>query len=241
MLGVVLRPRGEAVAAFSYAQVAVLGAMLAVLSNLPPLVGAWLLALAAGLGALWRLGPPGGGSRHLMLLALAWAVGLLVADNHPEAQLLSLSAIEGQLLLVRWSDWPGFLLLCLVGAGVLLAVGKRWFAMQLVPWRARGGGRISALREVAVVSLLAAGALGLGVFVTLALVVVPAWAVWARAGALRLALLGAGALALAAHLGAFVLALLFDQVYSAVLVVVLVMAGLALRAVPTRRSRPGGV
>ncbi|MGC9456006.1 MAG: metal ABC transporter permease, partial [Halothiobacillaceae bacterium] len=202
MLGVQLRLRREAVAAFSYTQVAVLGAMLALLWHLPPLIGAWALALIAGLGLLaFSRQDADRGGQHLGLLALAWALSLLIADNLPEARMLGTAAVEGQLLLIRWQDWPG-LLTPLAAAAVLLAlVGRRWLADQRVPWLGDQSGpvlRRAALREVAVVSLLAVGALGLGVLLTLALIVLPAWAVWDRAASFRRALAEAAALALLA-------------------------------------------
>ena len=40
-LGVLLRLRDEALSAFSHAQVAVLGAMIAAITGLPALIGAW--------------------------------------------------------------------------------------------------------------------------------------------------------------------------------------------------------
>ncbi|MFP4154313.1 MAG: metal ABC transporter permease [Halothiobacillaceae bacterium] len=225
MLGVTLRLRAEAVAAFSYTQVAVLGAMLALLWHLPPWLGAWLLALLAGLGLLLLAGGDRDRSgQHLGLLAVAWALSLLVADNVPEARMLGTSAIEGQLLLIRWQDWPSFLLPLLAALILFMLVGRRWLADQIVPWQpVRPGPRLrrSALRETAVISLLAAGALGLGVLLTLALIVLPAWAVWDRASSFRRALVEAAVLAVVAQLIALVIALALDQIHAAVLVLVL--------------------
>lgn len=228
--GIMLRVREEAVAALAYAQVAVLGAMLAIVVALPPLAGAWGLAVAA---ALLTRRPTAGPGRHLQLLLLAWALALLVADNQPSARMLSAAAIEGQLLLLRWGDWPWFAALALGGGALLAMSGRAWLAGELLPWlpqRQTPPARIAtAAREIGVVSLLAAGALAFGVLVTLALVLVPAGIAWARATNLRQAWVIAALCGLVAHLLAFVIALAADQVYSAVLVALLLACALLLR------------
>lgn len=230
-LGVMLRLREEALAAFSYAHVAVLGAMLAALLGWPLLVGAWGLAvlLAVASALILRTTGEGTSSRYLMILLIAWSLGLLLADNHPEARLLSASAIEGQLLLVGWSALPAFIGVGLLGGFLLAAGARRWFAKALLPWRRHSvvqGQMIEVKREVAVVALLAAGALALGVFVTLALVLVPAWVSWFWASSLRRAMLSAAVLGVGSHIVAFSLSLAFDQVYSAVLIITLAAVAL---------------
>jgi len=223
-LGTVLRVRDEALAAFSYAQVAVLGAMLAGILALPVVAGAWALAVLAGLlvqSPIAKLA--GSSSRHLVLLLVAWAAALLLADNHPQARLLSMSAVEGQLLLLQWRDVPAFTVLSLTSVLALVLTYRRWFAAQLLPWRVTVQGTKPSrwphmLRELAVIGLLASGALALGVFVMLALVVIPAWVAWGRARRFSQAVAFSAAAGAAAHLLAFILALHFDQVYSAVMV-----------------------
>lgn len=232
-LGVMLRLREEALAAFSYAHVAVLGAMLAALLGWPLLVGAWGLAvlLAVASAMILRTAREGASSRYLLILLVAWSLGLLLADNHPEARLLSASAIEGQLLLVGWSALPTFIGAGLAGGFLLALVARAWFAKALLPWQPHSVGQgqmLEVTREIAVVALLAVGALALGVFVTLALVLVPAWVSWLWASSLRRAMLSAVVLGAGSHIVAFSLSLTFDQVYSAVLIVTL--AGVALAA-----------
>ena len=56
-LGVLLRLRDEALSAFSHAQVAVLGAMIAAITGLPALIGAWGLAMLAASVSLWAPKP----------------------------------------------------------------------------------------------------------------------------------------------------------------------------------------
>ncbi|MFZ2289880.1 MAG: hypothetical protein WAV92_09440 [Halopseudomonas yangmingensis] len=230
-LGVMLRVREEALAAFSLAQVAVLGGMLAALAGVPQLLGAWSSAVLLALLAVWWLKPLGlsGPSQHLWILLLAWGAGLLLADNHPQARLLSSSAIEGQLLLLSWERLPAYLLLALLSAALLALLLRRWLATQLLPWRhSTPSVLLAGLRELAVVGLLAVGALSMGIFVTLALVVIPAWLVWSRAASLGSALWLSALYALLMHLLAFSLALWLDQVYSALLVVLLGVSAVAL-------------
>lgn len=235
-LGVMLRLREETLAAFSYAHVAVLGAMLAALLGWPLLVGAWGLAVLLAVASAMILGTAGKGtsSGDLLILLIAWSLGLLLADNHPEARLLSASAIEGQLLLVGWSALPAYLGVGLLGWLLLALVAREWLAKVLLPWRRHGlarGYMLEVTREVAVVALLAVGALAMGVYVTLALVLVPAWVGWRWASSLRQAMLTAASLGICSHILAFSLSLGFDQVYSAVLIVTLAVLALAAVAV----------
>lgn len=240
-LGVMLRLREETLAAFGYAHVAVVGAMLAALLGWPLLVGAWGLAVLLAVASALILRTAGASSsRYLLILLVAWSLGLLLADNHPEARLLSASAIEGQLLLVGWSALPAFIGVGLVGGFILAFLSRPWFAKALLPWRRHSGveGRmLEVTREVAVVALLAVGALAVGVFVTLALVLVPAWVSWSWASSLRRAVLSAAALGASSHIVAFSLSLAFDQVYSAVLTITLAALGLAATGLAWIRQR----
>ncbi|ENO93949.1 ABC transporter [Thauera sp. 28] len=229
-LGVILRLRDEALSAFSHAQVAVLGAMLAVIAGWPLLIGAWGLAMLVAVAGLWLIKPVAAvaSSRHLLVLLLAWSACLLLADNHAQARLLSASAVEGQLLLVQWRDVVAHGVVGALGAAVLGGVSKALLAHQLLPWLPGAPGRAHALaRELAVVAILATGALASGIFVTLALVLIPAWSVWASARGLRAAVLQAAILGASAHVLAFGLALVLDQVYPAVMIVVLALMAAA--------------
>ena len=135
-LGVILRLRDEALSAFSHAQVAVLGAMLAVIAGWPLLIGAWGLAMLVAVAGLWLIKPVAAvaSSRHLLVLLLAWSACLLLADNHAQARLLSASAVEGQLLLVQWRDVVAHGVVGALGAAVLGGVSKALLAHQLLPW-----------------------------------------------------------------------------------------------------------
>lgn len=202
-LGVILRLRDEALSAFSHAQVAVLGAMLAAIAGWPRLIGAWGLAMLVAVAGLWLIKPVAAvaSSRHLLVLLLAWSACLLLADNHAQTRLLSASAVEGQLLLVQWRDVVAHGVVGALGAAVLGGVSKALLAHQLLPWLPGAPGRAHAL----------------------ALVLIPAWSVWASARGLRAAVLQAAILGASAHVLAFGLALVLDQVYPAVMIVVLAL------------------
>lgn len=228
-LGILLRVRNEAVTSLTYAQVAVVGSMISASLALPPLAGAWGLALCV---AILHYKPSRITTEHqLQLLLLAWSASLLLADNHPTAKLLSTASIEGQLLLLRHSDGPTLLGLTALGGLLLGASSQPWLTLELLPWLARtttnkrqtGATTIALIaRQAGVVSLLAAGAMTFGVFGTLALVLIPASTVWMRAGNLVVALAIAASVGLTAHLLAFSIALAADQGYAAMLVAVLI-------------------
>ncbi|MFV8823128.1 hypothetical protein ACNKW1_00180 [Thauera sp. WH-2] len=135
-LGVLLRLRDEALSAFSHAQVAVLGAMIAAITGLPALIGAWGLAMLAASVSLWAPKPAtvAASSRHLLVMLLAWSASLLLADNHAQVRLLSASAVEGQLLLVQWRDVAVYGTSAASGIMLLGAVSKSLLARQLLPW-----------------------------------------------------------------------------------------------------------
>ena len=227
--GISMRIGGDTLAALSYAQVATAGAMLGTLLGWAPGLGAWALALSAGLLMMpWRTNAArtrGGTTHALLLLLLAWACALLLADNHPDARLLGTASIEGQLLLIRLPDVVSVGALCILGLLITIATHRAWTREQLLTWQRPGRQsrqKIIALgRETGLITLIAAGTLSVGVFATLALTLIPAYLVWSRCHGLRSALHWCALLGVVAHVLAFVLSLLLDQVYAAVVVVVL--------------------
>ena len=238
VLGLFLRLRGDALAVLGLGQLAAFGALVATLAGAPGVVG----GMAAGAGAVvLRGGRPGAAAYVLMLLA-GWALTLLVLANHPAAEPLGQALFDGQLYFTGWGHLGAALGVVGVGAALLwrtrrqLLLGRVHPAMVARSASARRAGwafdlLVGVGAGVALVSL--------GVMAAFALTWLPAWAAFAQAGSWRVAVWRAALTGLLAYIVAFVIALVADQPFGPVAVLVSLLATAPLRAA-ARRAAPAG-
>lgn len=232
LLGCYLRLRDEWLAALAYSHVAAAGALLALVTTLPPAVGGVAAAGLVGAGKRFFANKLAGGASYALLLLGGWAVAVLLAANHPMAERLGHALFDGQLYfsgseqlwLVAVCGLIALLILWVLSKHLLLAhVYPDFFRIRgLRAWPTQGGFDLLAAL------LLALATMSMGVMGAFALVFIPPWLAFRRArnwrAGLRLALL----IGLLGYVAAFLLALGLDQPFGPVLALVLIVAGLII-------------
>jgi zinc transport system permease protein len=230
LLGAYLRLRDEWLAALAYAHISAAGALLALITGLPPTAGGMGAALVAGAGKRVFEARLSGGASYALLLLGSWSVAVLIAANHPLAERLGHALFDGQLY---FSDLTKFTLVtagCLVSLVALHLLSRNLLLAHLYPdfFRIRG---LRAWPTQIGFDLLAAlclalATMSLGVMGAFALVFIPPWLAFRKGRSWRSGLMLSLGIACAAYLGAFALALWLDQPFGPILALVLVALGL---------------
>ncbi|GHT84717.1 hypothetical protein FACS1894116_12060 [Betaproteobacteria bacterium] len=232
LLGLYLRLRREYWAALAYGQVGAAGALGALALGAPPLVGGITLSLAiAGLKHRPEKHLPPAGLFPL-LFVLGWGLGLLLTANLPGVERLGQALFEGQLYFAGPQMLAGAALALVATVAFLRWQGRHLLlanlnpehfrALKLSVWPVRSG------FDILTAAVLALAVMSLGVMGAFALVFIPAWLIFAFAPGWRAALIIAPLAALLAYVLAFALALVYDQPFGPVLVLMLgALAGIA--------------
>lgn len=236
LLGVYLRLRDEWLAPLALAQTAAFGAITALLAGMPVPIGAVAAALS---GLAFKHGleaqvPTLHGSAYVLLLLAGWGGAALLLANFPLAGHFGQSLVDGQLYFAgTWHLLTSFFLLPLV-LSVLRHESRRLLRAFCFPGFAAE--RVSGWRALPVFDLLVAVALalaipGIGMMAAFALTVLPAMTAFSRASNWRSAARFAVLFGVAAYAASFALALLLDQPFASLLVMVLLVLSM-LAALP---------
>jgi zinc/manganese transport system permease protein len=231
-LGCFLRLRDEWLAALAYAHVAAAGALLALVGGVAPAIGGMLAAALAGAGKRLFARRLAGGAAFALLLLAGWAVAVLLAANQPLAERLGHSLFDGQLyfsdvaqlaLVAPWAAFAGAALFVLSRHLLLARVYPDYFrARHLRTWPVVLGFDLVAALTLALATM------SMGVMGGFALVFVPPWIAFRRAGNWRRGLLLATLIGVAGYSAAFALALGLDQPFGPVLALLLIALGLVI-------------
>ena len=232
LLGCYLRLRDEWLAALAYSHVAAAGALLALVTAMPPAVGGIAAAGLAGAGKRFFAAKLAGGASYALLLLGGWAVAVLLAANHPMAERLGHALFDGQLYfssseqlwLVAVCSLMALLLLRKLTSNLLLAhVYPDFFRIRGLPaWPTQTGFDLLAAL------VLALATMSMGVMGAFALVFIPPWLAFRRGRNWRAGLWLALAIGLLAYIAAFIVALGLDQPFGPVLALVLIVVGLVI-------------
>ena len=232
LLGCYLRLRDEWLAALAYSHVAAAGALLALVAAIPPALVGLAAAGLVGAGKRFFAGKLAGGASYALLLLGGWAVAVLLAANHPMAERLGhvlfdgqlYFASVGQLALVAGGGLTALLILQRLAKHLLLAhVYPDFFRLRGLPaWPTQSGFDLLAAL------LLALATMSIGVMGAFALVFIPPWLAFRRAGNWRAGLRLALVIGILAYISAFLLALTLDQPFGPVLALLLIGIGLVL-------------
>lgn len=221
VLGCYLRLHDEWLAALSYSHVAAGGALLAMLAGVPAPAGGLLAAATAALAKRPLATRLGQASVFPLLLLAGWAAGMLVAANHPLAERVGSALFDGQLY---FADIPRLLWLLAASCGGLLLLrrlSRGLLLSRLYPdhFRLRGEAAwpLQGGFDLLAALLLALATTTLGVMATFALVFVPPWLTFRRAGGWRRGLRLTVLIGAAIYLVAFVAALALDQPFGPLL------------------------
>lgn len=237
-VGVLLRLRGEWLAALGLAHLAAASALAGLAAGVPAVLGAPLGAVAGAL-AKGLVGVRGNTAYAFMVLT-GWTATLLTAANTPLGEAMGHALADGQLYLAGPVQ-----LGAAAGLALAAAVALPWLTPRLVRAhffpRHEQANRLPAWRWHLGFDLLAALAMAvatgtLGLMGAFALVFVPAWAAFGLAAGWRGAVLTATGFGVVGYLLAFAVALAFDQPFGPVLVAVLVLAALPA-TLPGRLAR----
>jgi zinc transport system permease protein len=231
LLGALLHAREEWLAALGIAHVTA-SAQLAGAALGLPLLGSGMLGAVAAVVLKQLLTSQGNLGYGLMMLG-GWAVLYLVSANTSLGESLAHALSDGQIFLVGKDQ-----LWAMAAAGLPFLLCLPWWSQRLLRARFFPGlekaNRLPAWRwhvsfDLAAAALLAFGTASLGLMASFALVVLPAWGVFAWVRSWRMALAASVAVGISGYLAAFILSLKFDQPFAPVQVAVLLVIALALR------------
>lgn len=243
LLGMYLRLREEWLAALAYAHLAAAGSLLAALAGAPVMAGALLAAAAAASAKGWLART--GNNGYALLMILGWSLGVLVLANVPIAEHLAHALFDGQLYFTtaaHLSAAAAFLAAC---AALLPRLSRALLLERMLPDFFVASGH-SPLRYHLAFDLLTAAGLALatscmGVMAAFGLVFVPSMIAYHAGTSWKAALILASAIGVGCYLLAFLAALVLDQPFGPVLVLVLIAAApgaLGTRAAWTRVRAP---
>jgi zinc/manganese transport system permease protein len=225
LLGCWLRVRNEWLATLGYAHVAGAGGVLGAVLHWPMLLSATAASMLAGLskGLAARFGNEAFG----VMILLGWCVALLVAANHPRADLVGRVFLDGQILFAGRIHLAVAIVLTLAAAAVMPPLSRRLLRHRFQPRHFRANGRpvwpFTLAFDLLAVLVVALCTLSMGVMASFALMMVPAWIAWRLARGWRGVLWLSGLLALLAYVAAFLLALALDQPFGPVMVACLLV------------------
>jgi zinc transport system permease protein len=230
VLGCYLRLRDEWLAALAYSHVAAAGALLALLAGVAPVLGGLAFATLAGAGRRIFARRLSGGAGDALLLLGGWAGAVLLAANAPMAERLGHVLFDGQLYFAG-SDQLWLAVIAVIGALLMLhGLSSRLLLARVYPdlFRLRGlpTWPIQAGFDMVAAICLALATMSIGVMGAFALVFVPPWLAFRRAGNWRAGLAWALGTGVLAYVAAFALALWLDQPFGPVLALLLVVVGL---------------
>lgn len=225
VLGNLLRLRDEWLAALGLAHLAAAGGLLAVAFALPVMLGAIGGALMGVAGKSGRAGRSN--SAYAVMVLAGWSAGMLLAANSAVGEALAHAVVDGQLYFSGAQE-----LLTSAGLAVIIWPALRWLTPRLIAGRllpaqekasAKGAWRWHLGFDILVALAVAIATACVGLMASFALLFIPSWLAFSRAGNWRQTNLLAGGIAVLAYLAAFSLALHFDQPFGPTLCALLVL------------------
>ena len=236
IVGAYARLRGELLASLGVTQMAAAGVGLGAFLGANVMLGA---LLAAGVAASMKAiaGRQGGNDAYAVMLLAGWGAGLLLAANTTRGDELARALLQGQIYFTRGVH------LQTIGAVVALAgLVMPWLSPRLLlgcffPDYYLANGittpRHDLVFDILLATTLALSAIVVGVMGAFALVILPPWVSFRFAQSWRSTLALAALVGTVSYTAAFGVAILFDQPFGPVLVVLLLVASLG-RLLPVR-------
>lgn len=223
LLGCLLLLREEWLAALGYAHLAGAGALIALAAGQVAVLGGLLFAIAGSLTK--TLTRASGNPVYAVMILLGWSLGLLVAANTGLGENLARALVDGQLYFVSRAD-----LIAALGLGLVAGISLPWLMPRLLrarffPHHEQANQRPSwhwrLGFDLLVAAAMAVGTATIGIMGTFVLVLIPAWLAFQLGSNWRMTLIIATVVALFGYVLAFILALLLDQPFAPVLVVLM--------------------
>lgn len=236
VIGAYARLRGELLASLGVAQIAAAGIGLAAFLGLSVVAGPLVAILtAATVKAL--AGRQAGNDAYAVMILAGWSVALLLAANTTRGDELARALLEGQIYFTtRVHLWT--LAIIVAGAGAIGPwLSARVLVGSLFPDYFLANGvrnpRHAIIFDTLLATSLSVAATIIGVMGAFALVTVAPWVAFRFARGWRWTLWLSGAIGVLAYVASFAFAILLDQPYGPVLVLMLLIAS-AVRLAPGR-------
>lgn len=232
ILGAFLHAREEWLAALGVAHVTAAAQLAGAALGLPLLASGGLGAVGAVIAKQFSVQQ--GNLGYALLMFAGWATLYLVAANSTLGESLAHALSDGQIFLVGQDQ-----LVAMLVVGLPFLACMPWWSQRLLRARFFSGyeqaNRLPAWRwhgsfDLLAALLLAFSTASLGLMASFALVVLPAWAMFAWTTSWKTALIASVGLGVASYLLAFVLALSYDQPFAPVQVAVLFVLAVLARA-----------
>lgn len=230
-LGNLLRLRDEWFATLGLAHLAAAGAMAAQTLGGSILLGSPLGALLGV--AVKRWADLRSNAAYGAMMLAGWSVTLLIAANGGAGESLGHALVDGQLYFSGAAEAVMAGLLLIFGGALLYCLTPRLVAAALFPAHEKAN-RLPAWRwhlsfELLVLAAVAVATASIGLMACFALLFVPAWQAFGRAGSWRQATVRSMLLGALAYVLAFAIALRLDQPFGPVFVALLLLLCLPLR------------
>jgi zinc/manganese transport system permease protein len=225
ILGTWLRLRGEWLSALAWSQIAAAAGVAAAILQWPMMLTALMTtAIAAQLKALWSAQ---GSDAIPLLFLLGWGVALLLAANSSHGEMVGRAVIEGQLYFATPATMALSIAVALLALPLLSLLEPRLLLTRFYPDHFVANRRRAWPHEIGfsliAVVIITLATLAMGVMAAFALIFIPPWIAFHLAVGWRQVVIWSSALALAAYLLAFTLALLFDQPFAPIMVLSLLL------------------
>ena len=237
LLGAYLRMREEWLSAFALSQVAAAGGVLSLPLGLPVVLTASVAAGAVALvfGLLARVN----NNHYGWTILLGWSAALIFAANTHQGSVVVESLLRGQLYFSNPWHLVSALVLLVLLLGSLPWLSSRLMVGRFFPDYFSANG-IPAWRHrlpfgALVIFAVVLGTVAMGAVPAFAMFFVPAWVSFVLCRGWRKALAMTIALALAAYLAGFTLAIELDQPFGPTMVLVLALLA-PLRLLANRRG-----
>ncbi|MBK1672728.1 ABC transporter [Ectothiorhodospira shaposhnikovii] len=233
MVGVYLRLRDEWLAALAYAQLAGAGGVVAVALHAPVMLGA--VVAAGGLAVIKGLLTRPGNDHYVIFILVGWGVALVASAFSAHGDMVGKSLMDGQLYFTGRPHLMAAVALIVAGVLCLPWLSGCLLMSRFYPDHFSANGLSARPHQITfdllVVATVAITTTSFGVMAAFALLFVPAWIAWRLARGWVWVLWLAAGIAVAAYLLSFVLAVVLDQPFGPVLVLVLAAMSL-LRWLP---------
>lgn len=231
LLGALLHAREEWLAALGVAHVTAAAQLAGAALGLPLLASGGLGAVVAVIAKQFTAQQ--GNLGYALLMFAGWATLYIVAANSSLGESLAHAMSDGQIFLVGQDQ-----LIAILVVGLPFLACLPWWSQRLLRARFFAGyeqaNQLPAWRwhgsfDLLAALLLAFSTASLGLMASFALVVLPAWAMFAWTNSWKTSLIASVVLGIVSYLIAFVVALSYDQPFAPIQVAVLFVLAVGVR------------
>ncbi len=223
LIGAFLRLKNEWLSAFGLSQISAAGAVAGIALGVPPIFTAVITAVLASFFKI--LNPDSNNSHYALMIIVGWAGSIILAANTYHGEVAGETFLRGQLYFTHTGH--------LIGAGILTATllgTVRWLSPRLLTERFfpdyysandKPALKHRLLFTAFVIFSVVLGTVSLGAFPAFAMFFVPSWAGFVIVNGWKKSLLASVIIGILAYLISFAVAVLGDQPFGPILMIVL--------------------